>query len=187
MSRKKSPEQRANTNSKSGKAKNKHVTLDAELLDVESSEIPASIEYPMSFDNEPKRCALYDVLMVAGSKTNILKQDTDTMLIEMIVEYWFSWKELRLMLKREGKIVIELNGNTGAEIKKPHPAAKMANDEFNRLMALLKETGLTKNALARIAEKAAQIKSTNFTDDSQQDFKNGRQSQAEWQQQANNQ
>ena len=164
MSRKKTPQQRANTGSKSGKAKNKHKTVAQELILSDNNDISKVPQEKQLF---------YDMLVESCEKTDILSQKTDAMQLEMIVTYWFKWRGAEDMLDAEGLIIYEANGNTGEMTRKPHPAHKISNDAFNRLMKLLNETGLTRNALARIAEKASQIKQNQFSSEEQTQHKQG--------------
>ena len=158
MTKKKSREQKANTNNKKGKASLKHKTVVKETI----QEI-LLVDYPAELIHEPQRM-YYDSLLQSCNIMSQIFHDVDKFMIAQIAEQMVI-RDTLMREARERPILNEQNGNTGIWQTKANPAVKMYLDFDKQIAANLTKVGLTVTSRADIINKLSVLKSEDVVDE----------------------
>lgn len=178
MSKKKTDVQRANVGSNS-KHKDNHVSVGDEMQLMTDNLVDSDlVNYNIPEDEDE-----FYGLLVNCSKGVGHRLATEPLILKMIVRYYFNWRKMEDMIDDEGAVLIEVNGNTGKEVRKEHPAAKLSSSYFEKMLKLLRENGLTKTSFIKLVESASTINANNFASNFNKNKDEG--SMEDWADQAN--
>ena len=179
MAQRKTAQQRNAANSKSGKARNKKKTLNQEIKKV----LNKDSKYIL-----PRTDTAFFKMLCETAENHglgIIGQRTDVVILKMISMYWSRLNELDKLLKKDGCVIVEINGNTQKEQKKAHPAMALFDKCYDKIMELMKQVGFTREAFLAFYEKASKIDSKDFQTEKEREDEGSKPKMSEWQKKAN--
>lgn len=179
MTKKKTPQQRVNTGSKSGKAKNNHKTLADEIV------LPGGFDMPVDYYDNPDKQQLYCLIIESLKPMDTLRQKTNVKGIEIIVDMWFEYQQCKSDVEKYGRVREEINGNTGEVVLRENPAWKMMITAKKQYELSIEKYGLDPKSFLKLCTDMATVKSLNHTTEEQANQNNGRMSQDQWAKKAN--
>ncbi len=159
--KKKTAKQKVNTNSKRGKAQNKHKTLANEILLIKNETSLANGDYPHILESEAQKL-YYDVLLESCQSMSILFHNSDKFRVATVARLMSICDDL--LNDTDEMIINEINGNTKIVQEKINPRMILYIKLDIRIDGKLKDLGLTPQIRADILQKVSTLLSDDVID-----------------------